>query len=87
MIFCAVCCPHADLPAVWTCACGASGFATDRRPQHIEVQLDDEGNVKLDDCGRPRLKFVPPDYLISEFRVIAERQGEAMKLQLDRVSS
>lgn len=48
----------------------------DRCLQYIEVQLDEEGGVKLDDCNRPRLRIIPPDYLISGFRVIAERHGD-----------
>jgi len=48
----------------------------DRQLQHIEVQIDDDGNVKTDDCNRPKLRIVPPDYLISGFRLIAERYGD-----------
>lgn len=49
----------------------------DRQLQHLEVQMDDDGNVKIDDCSRPKLRIVPPDYLISGFIRIAERHGEA----------
>lgn len=48
----------------------------DQQLQYLEVQFDEEGGVKLDACCRPRLRIIPPDYLISGFRMIAERHGD-----------
>lgn len=49
----------------------------DRQLQHLEVNRDEDGAVKLDDCNRPRLKIRPPDWLVSGFETIARRHGEA----------
>jgi len=49
----------------------------DRQLLHLEVKRDEDGQVKLDDCFRPKLKLRPPDWLVSGFETIARRHGEA----------
>lgn len=48
----------------------------DHEIQHIEVARDKEGNVKSDDCGRPKLKNREHDYELSGFHAVIARHGE-----------
>ena len=49
----------------------------DHELTHLLVQRDDEGNIKLDDCCRPKLKMRPHDAEIGVFYDVVERFGEA----------
>jgi hypothetical protein len=49
----------------------------DHELYHLEVQTDDEGNVKLDDCHRPKLRLKPHDWQLGGFADIAQRHKEA----------
>lgn len=44
---------------------------------HFETSLDDEGNVKSDDMGRPKLKTRHHDHDFGWFDCIARRHGDA----------
>lgn len=48
----------------------------DRQLHAIDVQFEEEGAVKLDDCFRPKLKIKVPDFLVSGYVAIAQRYGE-----------
>jgi hypothetical protein len=37
----------------------------------------DEGQIKTDDCGRPKLRLRPHDFEIAGFDAIIERHGAA----------
>jgi hypothetical protein len=47
----------------------------DHECQHLELVRDDEGNVKLDDACRPRLKIRKHDLVVGGFTKIVERHG------------
>lgn len=49
----------------------------DHELTHIEVQRDDEGTVKADDCGRPKVKMRLHDHQHGWFDVVAKRHGDA----------
>lgn len=44
---------------------------------HVELWLDDEGEIKLDECNRPKLKLQPHDWQLGGFARIAELYGPA----------
>jgi Putative phage metallopeptidase len=47
----------------------------DHEITHLEIQLDENGCVKTDDIGRPKLKLKRHDWTLSGFRSIAVRYG------------
>ena len=50
----------------------------DHELEHLELVKDDDGNVKLDDACRPRLKIRKHDMVVGGFAAIVERhKGEA----------
>lgn len=49
----------------------------DHELTHFDVKRDEEGNVKSDDCGRPKLGMRLHDYQMGFFDVIAKRHGDA----------
>jgi hypothetical protein len=49
----------------------------DHEAVHLELVRDEDGYVKSDDHGRPKLKMRLHDWNLSGFRVIAERHGPA----------
>jgi hypothetical protein len=44
---------------------------------HLLVCRDDEGVIRSDDCGRPKLKMRPHDWECSGFETIIRRYGQA----------
>ena len=48
----------------------------DHELEHLELVLDDEGRIKSDDGGRPRLKCKLHDYRIEGFDSVAKRHGK-----------
>ena len=48
----------------------------DHELEHLEVQYE-EGEVKIDDLGRPKLKIKKHDWQMGWFDVIARRHGES----------
>jgi hypothetical protein len=42
---------------------------------HLEIQSDEDGNVVLDDCNRPKLRIRPHDYQMGGFYQVAEDYG------------
>jgi hypothetical protein len=49
----------------------------DHELHHLEVQRDDDGHPKSDDCGRPKLKMRHHDHDFGWFDAIARRHGDA----------
>lgn len=49
----------------------------DHELTHLEVQYDEDGAVKLDDCHRPKLKMRLHDWELGGFAEIAKRYKEA----------
>lgn len=47
----------------------------DHEITHLEIQKDENGFVKTDDVGRPKLKLKVHDWHIGGFRSIAQRYG------------
>ena len=41
--------------------------------EHIELQYDQEGNLKTDDCFRPKVKLRPHDFQLGWFHNIIEK--------------
>lgn len=57
----------------------------DHELEHIEVQRDDDGHIKSDDCGRPKLRIKLHDFELGGFDVIIERHQEhAVELESAR---
>ena len=57
----------------------------DHELEHIEVQRDDEGQIKADDCGRPKLRLKLHDWELGGFDAIVERHQEiAVELEAAR---
>lgn len=53
----------------------------DHELTHLEIQKDENGFVKTDDAGRPKLKMRLHEWQIGGFRSIAERYGgDAMEV-------
>lgn len=50
--------------------------ALDHELQHLEVVYDDDGNIQLDDCNRPKLKMRIHDLFVGGFLCIVERHGD-----------
>lgn len=48
----------------------------DHELHHLIVARDKDGNIKIDDCSRPKLKVKKHDYQMGWFREIAVRHGE-----------
>lgn len=48
----------------------------DHELTHLEVKRDDEGNIQLDDCHRPKLKMRLHDWQLGGFESIAQRHKE-----------
>jgi len=48
----------------------------DHEITHLQIQWDENGIVKTDDCGRPKLKMRLHDWTLTGFRSIATRYGE-----------
>lgn len=48
----------------------------DHELQHAEVRRDEDGQILLDDCLRPKLKVRPHDFEIGGFVAIVERHKE-----------
>ena len=48
----------------------------DHEITHLEFQKDEDGYLKTDDLGRPKLKLRRHDFCIEGFSVIARRYGE-----------
>lgn len=44
---------------------------------HIDIAVDENGLVKTDDIGRPKLRTKPCDFRVEGFRSVARRHGEA----------
>jgi len=44
--------------------------------EHIEIHTDENGIVKTDDIGRPKLRLKTCDFRLQGFRSIARRHGE-----------
>jgi hypothetical protein len=49
----------------------------DRELTKLVLQFDDEGDLKLDDHSRPKLKIKPYDWSIEGYESVAARYGEA----------
>ncbi len=49
----------------------------DHELQHLELVRDDEGNIRADDCGRPKLKMRLHDVQLGVFDAIIRRHGKA----------
>lgn len=47
----------------------------DHEITHLQISLDDQGYVKTDDNGRPKLKLRLHDWQLGGFRSIAKRYG------------
>jgi hypothetical protein len=47
----------------------------DHEITHLEIQKDDDGFVKTDDAGRPKLRMKLHDWQLGGFRSIAQRYG------------
>jgi hypothetical protein len=41
----------------------------------FEIQSDDQGQAKLDDCHRPKLRIRPPDVFVSGYTPVISRHG------------
>lgn len=53
----------------------------DHELTHVEVARGDEGQVIMDVDGRPKLRMIEDDYLLSGFYAVAERHGaDAMEV-------
>ncbi len=48
----------------------------DHECEHLQIQYDEHGIVKTDDCGRPKLKMRLHDFTVAGFRSIAIRHGD-----------
>lgn len=48
----------------------------DHELTHVELQRDDDGFVKSDDCGRPKLRIRLHDWELGGFDSIVERYGQ-----------
>lgn len=48
----------------------------DHELEHVEVRRDDDGKIKSDDCGRPKLRLRPHDFEVAGFDIIVERHRE-----------
>lgn len=48
----------------------------DHELQHLIIALDKEGNAKIDDAGRVKLRLRRHDYQLGWFREVANRHGE-----------
>lgn len=48
----------------------------DHAVTHLDIQKDENGFVKTDDVGRPKLKLKVPDFRLSGFRSVARRHGD-----------
>jgi len=72
----------ADLWGSWTIS--QKRALLDHELSHFELVVDDEGNIKGDDLGRPKLKLRPHDAQVGAFFDIIHRHGrdamEAMGL-------
>jgi hypothetical protein len=50
----------------------------DRELTRLELQIDEDGAVKLDDACRPKLRLIAPDFLAEGFVSVVERyKGDA----------
>lgn len=49
----------------------------DHELEHLELQKDEDDGVKLDDCGRPKLKLRLHDIVLEGFSEVAKRHGDA----------
>lgn len=49
----------------------------DHESTHFELQYDDEGHIKCDDCGRPKVKTRPHDADFGWFHSIASKHGDS----------
>jgi Putative phage metallopeptidase len=49
----------------------------DHELTHLRLALDQDGAVKLDDAGRPKLRLRHHDWELTGFAEVAERHGEA----------
>ncbi len=49
----------------------------DHELHHISVVFDKEGGVKMDGCGRPKIKLRKHDIVVGGFHVIVKRHGIA----------
>lgn len=49
----------------------------DHELMHFEIAIDDEGNIKSDDMGRPKIKTRHHDHDFGWFNSIAKRHGDA----------
>ena len=47
----------------------------DHELEHLELVIGEDGEVKLDDCHRPKLKTRPHDHEIGVFESVAQRHG------------
>lgn len=47
----------------------------DHEITHLEIQVDEDGLVKTDDTGRPKLKLRNHDCQLGGFRAVAQRYG------------
>ncbi len=57
----------------------------DHELTHFELRRDDKGNVKLDDCCRPKLKYRTHDFELGGFGDICARWGDdALDVQAAR---
>jgi len=48
----------------------------DHELTHVVIQRDQEGNIKSDDCGRPKVKLRLHDIILGGFSEIAKRYGD-----------
>jgi hypothetical protein len=48
----------------------------DHEIEHLEIQKDENGFVKTDDIGRPKLKLRLHDFDFGGFRAVARRHGD-----------
>lgn len=48
----------------------------DHELEHLEVVYDEDGNIQLDDCNRPKLKMRLHDLFVGGFKSIVLRHGE-----------
>jgi Putative phage metallopeptidase len=49
----------------------------DHELTHLRVMNDEAGEVKLDDLGRPRLRTMPDDFMLTGFYDVIRRHGES----------
>lgn len=47
----------------------------DHQLQRLEVRRDKDGNVKLDEHGRPKLRIIREDWFVSGFHAVVRRNG------------